>query len=107
MAKKEKVWMIWDCMTGSVDGYYSDKKLAEHVLNGLREEGCTSIMLCGIENKELNHGIPNHLWHSSNGVGFFGRGVGNRGEIRNTGTDDRPSTTPLPLTVQLDLFDEA
>jgi hypothetical protein len=75
MARKEKAWMIWDCTTGSVDGYYFDKKLAEDVFNGLQKEGCVSIILCGIENKKSNQGIPDHLWHASNGVGFFGRGV--------------------------------
>jgi predicted GTPase len=73
MARKEKAWMIWDCTTGSVDGFYYDKKLAKSVLERLKEAGCVSIMLCEIEGKDPNHGIPNHLWHAANGVGFFGR----------------------------------
>jgi hypothetical protein len=72
-ACKAKAWMIWDCTTGSVDGYYLNKKLAEAVLEGLKEEGCVSIMLCEIRNKNPDHSIPDHLWHASNGVGFFGR----------------------------------
>lgn len=68
-----KSWIIWDCVTGSVDGYYFNKQLAQAVLERLKQEGCASVMLCEIHNKNPEHGIPDHLWHASNGVGFFGR----------------------------------
>ena len=48
---KKPLWMIWDCVTGSVDGFYFDKDIAENVFNMLKEEGCTSIMLCEIKKR--------------------------------------------------------
>jgi hypothetical protein len=55
----------------------------------------------GGESKDKETGYS-HLWHAACCLMFL-----IAYEQRNTGTDDRPSTTPLPLTVQLDLFDEA
>jgi hypothetical protein len=70
---ESKAWMIWDCKTGSVDGYYFNKAVAVSVLESFKNSGCSSIMLCEVEKQDASHGIPDHLFHASNKVGFFGR----------------------------------
>jgi hypothetical protein len=70
---KKPLWMIWDCVTGSVDGFYFDKDIAENVFNMLKEEGCTSIMLCEIKKRPRGATLPDHLFHNKNDVGFYGR----------------------------------
>jgi len=66
-------WIIWDCQTGSVDGFYQHKKDAKHVFKSLQEQGCTTIMLCKVCKKSEHSRIPNHLFHARNGIGFYGR----------------------------------